>query len=447
VCCAVAAVCVAVSTLHSVPGRYITVAWDPSPDERVVGYAVYVGTAPGNYDKVFIVGNRTYFTYADAVPERQYYFAVVAYTESLVSDLSAGVSGYGQLTPALPVSGELSASDVSSGGDALNSTRGLPCTGGAGSGCYGASIVASTEGTINALAATGDGRVLVVEDGRRIRVFDGRTLSSDAALIAPRQVTFIGIAVDPRLDQRSRIYVAEAEPRDDGTREVRIVRYRDVQDRLGEPAVILAGLHVPGAGSAPFTVDSHGRIFIAIPSVPPNGTPSPALVLGFESDGSALRYNRAASPIVASAPSAPVAIAWDDETEQLWLAGVDGAVPTVVRIPIKPLSSSADAWPRVPQALAPVSPDGVLQRTSTRGNSQTAPTVIRMALAGRLIEVLPNANQFAEVPDFSQAETTAATTDRYTKSTFVATRLRSESASYLYKIDEGTSRSVDVGGF
>jgi hypothetical protein len=394
-----------------------------------------VGTAPGNYDKVFIVRNRTHFTYTDAVPERQYYFAVVAYTDSLVSERSQEVSGYGQSTPALPVSSDLSVPDVSSGRYALKSSRGLPCTGAAGSGCYGRSIVASTEGAINALASTSDGRILLVEDGRRVLVFDGRTLSSDAALVAPPQITFIGIAVDPRPDQRSRIYVAEAEPGDGGTREVRIVRYRAVQDRLGEPAVIVGGLHVPGAGSVPFTVDSNGRIFIAIPSVPAPGTPSPALVLGFESDGSALRHNRAASPIVASVPSVPTAIVWDDEADQLWVAGVQGPTETVVRIPMNPLLTASDGWPRVPQAAAPVSPDGISQRISARDSSQTTRTVIRMAVGGRLIQVLPSENLFAEVPDFSQAETTATTTDRYTKSTFVAIHLRSESVSYLYKLD------------
>ena len=71
-CWVVAAACASVSSLYSIPGRYITVAWDPSPDERVAGYAVYVGTTSGSYDKVFVVRNRTYFTYTDAAPDRQY---------------------------------------------------------------------------------------------------------------------------------------------------------------------------------------------------------------------------------------------------------------------------------------------------------------------------------------------------------------------------------------
>jgi hypothetical protein len=433
VCWTFVAACASVSSLlHSIPGRYITVAWDPSPDERVAGYAVYVGTASGKYDKVFIVRNRTYFTYTDAVPERQYYFAVVAYTDSLVSDPSQEVSAYGQSTPALPVSSDLSLRDVSAGRGAPNGSPGVPCTGVVGSGCYGTSIVASTEGLINGLASTADGRVLLVEDGRRVRVFDGRTLSNDAALVAAQQVTFIGIAADPRPDRGNWIYVAEAEPGRGGTRDVHIIRYRAVQDRLGEPAVIVNGLHVPGAGSVPFTVDAHGRIFIAIPSIQTTGAPSRALVLGFESDGSALRNNRAASPIVASAPSMPTAIAWDNDVEQLWLAGVDGAAQTVVRIPLNASPTSPEGWPRVPQAAVPVSADAISQRSS-----QTGATVITMALGGRLVQVLPGANVFAEVPDFSQQEATATTTDRHTKSTFVAIHSRSASANYLYKMTDG----------
>jgi hypothetical protein len=394
---------------------------------------VYVGSAPGLYDQVFIVRNRTYFTYADAVPDRRYYFAVAAYTDTLVSTLSQEVSGNGQSTPALPVF-DLAAADAPNPLGTLNSTRGLLCSGGSVSGCSSTSAVAFTERSIDALAAIGDGRVLIVEDGRRIRVFDGQTLSSDAALDASRNVTFIGIAVDPRLDQRSRIYIEEAERRDDGTREVRIVRYRDVQNTLGEPAVIVAGIPLPETGEAPFTVDSNGRIFIAVPSVGADAKSSGSVVLGFESDGSALRYNRAVSPVVAWAPSTPTAIAWENGADQLWLAGVDGVAPTVVRVPVSPLTSS-DAWPRVPQRATAVSPDVILQRVASARNSETTPTLLlRTAPGGGLVRVLPDANEFAEVPQSTQEETTATSTDPQTNLIYVATRLKFGAASYIYKI-------------
>ena len=53
--CAIAVLCTVVAPLQSLPaGPYITVAWDSSPDERVVGYVVYVGTLPGRYNEAFV---------------------------------------------------------------------------------------------------------------------------------------------------------------------------------------------------------------------------------------------------------------------------------------------------------------------------------------------------------------------------------------------------------
>jgi hypothetical protein len=420
VCCALAALAIVVSPLHSAPGRYITVAWDPSPD-GVAGYAVYVGTDSGKYDQVFVVRNQTYFTYADAVPDRRYYFAVVAYTESLVSNPSQEVSGYGQSTPALPVSRGLAVQDAPRSVSTLNSTRGL--------------LVASTERRIDALAALGDGRVLIVEDGRQIRVFDGHTLLSEPALEASQHVTFMGVAVDPRLEPRRRVYVEEAERRDDGTRELRIVRYRDVQNTLGEPAVIVAGIQLSEVADAPFTVDSEGRIFVAVPQFGSDGTGSAAVVFGFESDGGALRSNRAASPVVSWAPSKPTAIAWDDRTQQLWLAGSDETGPTVVRVPVNPLTSS-EAWPRVPQRAIAVPPEIISARaSSTRNGELTSPMLLMRTVRGDLVRVLPDANAFAEVPQATQEEeATATSTDPQTKSTYVATRVKFGAASYIYKI-------------
>ena len=435
VCCTLATLGVLVSPLQSLaPGRYITVAWDPSPDAGVVGYAVYVGTVSGNYDQVFIVRNQTYFTYADAVPDRRYYFAVVAYTESIVSTPSQEVSGYGQSTPALPVSGDLAPRDAPRDLATLNSTRGLLCSGGYVGGCNSTSAVASTDRRIDALAAMGDGRVLIVEDGRRIRIFDGHNLLDDAALDASQNVTFIGVAVNPALEPRGRVYVEEAERRDDGTRDLRIVRYRDVQNTLGDPAVIVAGIRLPEVADAPFTVDPKGRIFVAMPQIGSDGKSSAAVLLGFESDGGALRANRAASPTVSWAPYKPTAIAWDDRGQQLWLTGSDETGPIVVRIPVNPLTPS-EAWPRVPQRAIAVSSEVISARASSRNSELTSPLLLMRTVRGDLVRVLPDGNEFAEVPQATQEEeATATSTDPQTKWTYVAIRLKFGASTYIYKI-------------
>jgi hypothetical protein len=160
---------------------------------------------------------------------------------------------------------------------------------------------------------------------------------------------------------------------------------------------------------------------------------SAGVVLGFEPDGGALRDNRAASPIVAWALSEPAAIAWDDEGEQLWVAGLEGGETAVVRVPLKPLSRS-DAWPKMPQAAVAVSRERMAQRTSSLRNGETVRTMLPRRPGGGLVWVLPSMNEFAEVPAFAEEETTATVTDPQTNSTYVATRSK-YGTSNIYKID------------
>src|SRR5215208_336984 len=70
----------------------VTIAWDPSPDETVIGYQVYVGTSSGSYTATFDVGLATSFSYSP--PDAStYYFAVAAYSAGpLLGALSSEVS-------------------------------------------------------------------------------------------------------------------------------------------------------------------------------------------------------------------------------------------------------------------------------------------------------------------------------------------------------------------
>jgi hypothetical protein len=433
--CAIAALCTVVAPLQSLPtGPYITVAWDPSPDERVVGYVVYVGTHPGRYNEAFVVRDRTFFTYPNAVAGRPYYFAVAAYAGgSLLGGPSAEVSGYGQATPAIvrPDDIRLSALETPA-------SRTVSCTDAQVSACDPPdSAIVSTEGSIGALAATGNGRLLMVEDARRVRIldFNRRAISPRAALIAPPNVSFIGIAADPRFEQSRRVYVAEAEQLADGARELHIVRYRDVQDALGEPAVIVSGVQLPGIGAAPFTVDSEGRIFVAIPSERTNAKSARSVVLGFEPDGSALRLNRAASPMIGWGISEPATIVWDDQGQQLWLSGVDGDVATVVRIPVNSLTSS-DEWPRVPRTVPLVSTEpGVVRVSERRHTENTAMLLVPTPLGARVSRVSESADGAAEVFDLAQGQPSAITRDPQTKSAYVAIGGTFGAGSYILKID------------
>jgi hypothetical protein len=59
--------------------RTVTLAWQPSPDESVVGYHVYTGDKSGNYDSKTALGNQT--SIEITVDQSTVYVAVSAYNE------------------------------------------------------------------------------------------------------------------------------------------------------------------------------------------------------------------------------------------------------------------------------------------------------------------------------------------------------------------------------
>lgn len=63
---------------HSFAGD-TTLAWDPSPDSRVIGYRVYAGQASGSYSLKFDAGLTTSYTVRNLAEGGTYYFAVTAH--------------------------------------------------------------------------------------------------------------------------------------------------------------------------------------------------------------------------------------------------------------------------------------------------------------------------------------------------------------------------------
>lgn len=68
-------------TLVSAPAaaETLTVAWDMSPEQGVVGYIVHIGSEPGSYTQRVDVGNTTTYVLTTASAGQQYCFAVSAY--------------------------------------------------------------------------------------------------------------------------------------------------------------------------------------------------------------------------------------------------------------------------------------------------------------------------------------------------------------------------------
>ena len=74
-------------------GVTLRLAWDPSPDTNVIGYQIYYGFAPGEYERVGYAAGTTTLTLVDLPGNKTCYLAAVAFTlEGAVSLPSPEIS-------------------------------------------------------------------------------------------------------------------------------------------------------------------------------------------------------------------------------------------------------------------------------------------------------------------------------------------------------------------
>jgi fibronectin type 3 domain-containing protein len=78
----------------------VTLRWDPSSDTNVVGYAVYYGTASGDYIERLDAGSQTTVRITDLVEGITYYFAVTAYISTGLESLPSNEIAY--TVPSVP---------------------------------------------------------------------------------------------------------------------------------------------------------------------------------------------------------------------------------------------------------------------------------------------------------------------------------------------------------
>jgi hypothetical protein len=84
----------AVQTASGVNLSSVTLAWDPSPDSWVSGYAVQYGTVSGSYTVRLDVGPVTTATVTNLMPGVTYYFVVTAYTSDGLESLPSNEVSY-----------------------------------------------------------------------------------------------------------------------------------------------------------------------------------------------------------------------------------------------------------------------------------------------------------------------------------------------------------------
>jgi hypothetical protein len=330
---AVVLVAAATTQAEAAAPSVITVVWDANPEPEVTGYHVYVGTRPGVYDQKFDAGPSTTFRYT-ATSGEQYYFAVAAYSDTATSPLSAEISAFAE-----PIF-ELFASASS---DAA-------CTG-----CADRLLRAAGLGSVSAVTPADDGRLFFVEDRRHVRIAAAAPGAAAPPALSTREgVDITGIALAPDFERTRFVFVALAQRRADGTRDLRIVRYREVQSRLGEAAVVVSGLRLWSDRDAPFTMDRTGRIFVAMPlDGRAHGDPYAGHLLWFDGDGRVPAESRGGSPVLAHGFAAPVALV--SEGDNLWVVGADaGWHRSIARL--TPQLPAGAAWPLVPVGVPTAAP-------------------------------------------------------------------------------------------
>jgi hypothetical protein len=318
-------ICAALTSAPAVAagGVDVPLAWDRNPEPQVVGYVVYVGTTPAADDEIHDVGDRTSFVYSRPINRERYYFSVAAYSAGRVigqrSPVVSHVIGEGVTALQSAATAATSTAPPASSG----ASPPLPAAACAAGACYGVTSLTRSPNGIQGVAADPDGRLLIVEGGRRILAYTPGAPRWEIALERhDRQLA--AIALDPQFARTRFVYVTEVDDRGDAP-ELAIVRYRDVRGVLGEPATITTGLPLSRDARAPFTLGPDGNLFVSLPAWRNAGRPDPyaGSILRLTPEGTTPRDAAGGSPIYAMGLADPHALASGSAARPrlLWTAG------------------------------------------------------------------------------------------------------------------------------
>jgi len=283
----------------------LSVAWNPSPDQGVTGYRIYIGTRPGEREQFFDVGRiQTSFVYRSAAAGQRYYVSVATQARGLIGPPSAEV-------PSLP-GGE---SDVPAGQLSTGSPSAGPFAAGASVSLANRTPAAAildagaAVGPVSSLVADPAGGALLIESGSRVRVATAAGLGEQVALEAGTGERMLSMALDPKFSDTGHVFVAY-ESATSTPPQVKVVRYRLLRGVLGEGAKIIDG--VPSSGTATrLALSDAGDIFVV-----------PAMhVLRFSADGTVPREQASRSALWAGLESEPEAALWDSAKDGLWVVG------------------------------------------------------------------------------------------------------------------------------
>jgi hypothetical protein len=166
-----------------------------------------------------------------------------------------------------------------------------------------------------------DGRLLIAERRGRVRVVAGGATASASALTledvaADPGSGLLAIAAHPDFADNRFVYLAYTTRQRDGGAASRVIRAREVNNTLGEIAVIHQWIDVEPPSSISVRFGPDGKLYLGIAACRECGSTSKGTVLRLNDDGSAPRDSAAGSPVYMS-EVAPVGLSWHGD--QLWI--------------------------------------------------------------------------------------------------------------------------------
>ena len=235
----------------------------------------------------------------------------------------------------------------------------VTCATGEPSTCFTVALIADDVGPVRRLLPLPDGRLLVLLEDGAVTMLPSGTSERPELGRAEEGVTVevADVAADPAFHTNRFLYFATIASAPRGRRTVSVVRVREVGDRVGEAATIVADLPAAAAGDPAISVGPDRHIYLAMPSGPSADRQSyDGLVLRFTHDGAAAGHARSGSPILAKGSMRPASLAWDAGSRLLMASGESGGGPALAVVPI---DSGAGAWPAAMTRVGGVDADAL----------------------------------------------------------------------------------------
>ena len=242
----------------------------------------------------------------------------------------------------------------------------------------------------SALDASPDGRIFIAERTGAVRVWkDGRILDTPALqlndAIGRTDTGLLGIAIDPDFTKNGLVVLAYTARASDGRFINRVVRFRELNDVLDQPAVLLEDV----ATSAPqraarIRFGPDGKMYVAFAAdVATAQDPSVygGKILRLNPDGTTPRDNPSYSPILADDTGVPLAFGWQPATSSRWQVDRDWSN----RETLIAARASGDARPLATMIAPAIDPSGAVFYGSRVIASFTGDLFIS-ALGGRQIQ-------------------------------------------------------------